>query len=81
MKTRTLARPVVLLLSNGLTHAYFQLNPDSTAPPVPGPHDFGRPEVFVPQKVRAKRRLLALAAVLAVAGILSTVYLVYRITS
>jgi hypothetical protein len=67
MKTRTLARPVVIMLSNGYMHAYFQKHPDVAAPPPQvNPTDFGKPEVFVPQKVRAKRRLLILSALMAI---------------
>jgi hypothetical protein len=58
MKTRTLARPVVIMLSNGFMHAYFQKHPDETAPPPRvTPTDFGKPEDFVPQKVRAKKNV------------------------
>src|SRR5205807_1992841 len=54
MPTRTLARPVVLLLSYGYMHAYFQQQPDESAPPpAEVVSDFGRPEVFVPQKTPA----------------------------
>jgi hypothetical protein len=57
MKTRTLCRPVVLLLSNGFMHGYLQCHPESAAPPPSDvTFDFGRPQVFVPQKVRAKQR-------------------------
>jgi hypothetical protein len=63
MKTRTLARPVVLLLSYGFMHAYFQQHPEEQAPPpAQERYDFGEPEVFVPQKVRALKRFKALAA-------------------
>src|SRR5262249_47514715 len=62
-KTRTLARPVVLLLSHGYMHAYFQQHPDEAAPPpAMETKDFGVPETFVPQKVIAKKRLKLLAA-------------------
>jgi hypothetical protein len=75
MKTRTLARPVVLLLSNGLMQSYFQRHPDVTAPPPRAePPDYGAPERFEPQKVRALRRFRALvagAAAAAVAGLLA----------
>jgi hypothetical protein len=51
MPTRTLARPVVLLLSNGFMHAWFQKNPDVLAPPPDQETlDYGVPEEFVPQK-------------------------------
>lgn len=70
MPTRSLARPVALLLSYGWMHAYFQQHPAEQAPPAAiTAVDFGRPEVFVPQKVRAKRRFLLLAASLAAAMI------------
>jgi hypothetical protein len=63
MPTRTLARPVVLLLSFGFMQAWFRKNPAAMAPaPAVQTSDFGRPEVFVPQKVRAKKRFVMLAA-------------------
>jgi hypothetical protein len=74
MKTRTLARPVALLLSYGFSRAYFIRCPEAAAPPPAGEHDFGRPEVFVPQKARAKKRFVLLVgafAVLLVLGVIS----------
>jgi hypothetical protein len=69
MKTRALARPVVLLLSNGLMHSYFQQHPEVTAPaPRTVPEDYGSPERFLPQKIRAIRRFRALIAVAAAAA-------------
>jgi hypothetical protein len=63
MPTRTLARPVVLMLSFGFMQAWFRKHPDAAAPaPAVKPTDFGRPTVFVPQKVRARRRFMLLAA-------------------
>ena len=60
-KTRAFARPVVLLLSNGLMQLGRRAIRDR-----PRPCDqlerFGSPERFVPQKTIAKRRLLALGA-------------------
>jgi hypothetical protein len=77
MKTRTLARPVILLLSHGFMHAYFRRHPDEAAPPPVGDYkDFGKPEVFVPQKVRAKKRFVLLAGAAAVAGVLALLALV-----
>ena len=76
MPTRTLCRPVVLLLSHGFQRAYFLRHPDECAPPPSQtPTDFGRPGVFVPQKARAKKRLLLLAgafAALVVLGVICT---------
>ncbi len=77
MPTRTLCRPVVLLLSNGLMHAYFQKHLGEAAPAGPRPEqDFGRPEVFVPQKVRAKKRLVFIAVLCAVLGLCGLVFAV-----
>ena len=60
-KTRALARPVVLLLSNGLMQLGRRAILDR---PRPSDHlaRFGSPERFVPQKAIAKKRLLALGA-------------------
>jgi hypothetical protein len=75
MPTRTLCRPVVLLLSYGFQRAYFLRHPDeSVPPPSQTPMDFGRPEAFVPQKVRAKKRLVVLAGALAALLILGFIY-------
>jgi YetA-like protein len=72
MPTRTLARPVVLLLGNGYMHAYYQNHPEH-ASPVPHHHDFdfGAPESFVPQKVRVLRKLKTLAAAGAILALLA----------
>lgn len=75
MPTRTLARPVVLLLSYGYMHAYFQKNPNESGPAPPSVLDFGKPEVFVPQKVRALQRFKILAAAGFAVGGLGIVYL------
>jgi hypothetical protein len=75
MPTRTLARPVVLLLSYGYMHAYFQKNPNESAPAPPPGLDFGKPEVFVPQKVRALWRFKFVAVTGAAVGGLVFVYL------
>ena len=70
--TRTLARPVVLLLSLGYTHAHVRKHPETAAPPpAVAATDFGRPERFVPQKAKAVRRAKLLAAGGAVAGLLA----------
>jgi hypothetical protein len=59
-ETRTLARPVVLLLTNGLMH----LSDDAVAAAPEGDAEpvFDPPARFVPQKEAAKRRLLHGAA-------------------
>jgi hypothetical protein len=69
MPTRTLARPVVLLLVNGLLHAETRRGLGVRAPrPDVEPADFGRPRAFIPQKARAKRRLALLATTAAAVG-------------
>jgi hypothetical protein len=59
--------------------AYFQQHPEIAAPlPAERLASFGRPEIFVPQKVRAKSRFLIVATVAALGAILSTGYLLSR---
>ena len=66
--TRTLARPMVLLLSNGFMYAGGRAAVErGPGPPVPAAQ-FGDPIRFVPQKTIAKKRLLILAA----AGVATT---------
>jgi hypothetical protein len=67
METRTLARPVILLMAFGWSHAAFDERtlPSPVVPPLV--EDFGRPAVFVPQKVRAFRRAAVAAGAVAVA--------------
>jgi hypothetical protein len=61
MPTRTLTRPMVLLLSHGFMHGYLQRHPPAATPGA-ARGDFGQPAVFEPQKVRAKKRLVILVA-------------------
>ena len=74
MKTKSLCRPVVLMLSHGWSRNWFRKHPDDRRPlPKVDQMDFGRPTVFVPQKVVAKARAKKLAAggaLLAMAGII-----------
>ncbi|MFM8271873.1 MAG: hypothetical protein ACKODX_06005 [Gemmata sp.] len=78
--TRTLARPVVLLLSLGYMRAHFQLRPEETAPaPKGGAQDFGKPEVFIPQKALAKKRAKLLVMAGAGLGALGFVALAARL--
>jgi len=68
MPTRTLARPVVILLTNGFMHAFFQQHSDVTAPPPVWTDSFGARELFVPQKTIALQRAASISA-LALAGL------------
>jgi hypothetical protein len=82
MPTRHLCRPVVLLLSHGYQQAWFEKNPHFRAPqPTNKPESFGKPMRFVPQKVRAVRRLkqIIVASVgLLLIGSVYAVYYLYR---
>jgi hypothetical protein len=79
MKTRTLTRPVVLLLTNGFMHAWFQQANQSnqtTKIIAPKPQNeplaqYGDPEIFIPQRVRAIKRAKLLAGVGAAAAVVA----------
>jgi len=79
LPTRTFARPVVILLTNGLMHAYFQKHPELTAP-APGQDgsNFGEPQSFVPQRILALRRFRLIAGAAAVAAVAIAAWLVMR---
>ncbi|MDP7032264.1 MAG: hypothetical protein QF904_08210 [Gemmatimonadota bacterium] len=69
--TRGYARPVILLMKNGLMHPWWRLHPDVHRPQGLTTGPFGEPEQFVPQKTRALRKLrwiAAAGAVLLLAG-------------
>lgn len=80
MPTRTLTRPLVLLLSHGTLHGWVRrYGLGDPAPPggVSQGTAFGSPACFVTQKQRVKRRLAAVAAAGLVAlaiGLLSVLY-------
>jgi len=59
--TRALARPVVLLLSNGFMRAANR-PPEVRPAPLCAGGDYGLPSTFIPQKARAKLRLRQSAA-------------------
>jgi hypothetical protein len=65
METRTFTRPLVLLLGNGYSRAWFT-RVEPVYPEPRSPQEFGRPTEFTPQKVIARRRVtrLAMAALL-----------------
>jgi uncharacterized SAM-binding protein YcdF (DUF218 family) len=62
MPTRSLARPVIILSTSGRLHSWTRAHQDSQAP-VPAMVEYGRPQKFVPQRARAKRRAAALGIV------------------
>jgi hypothetical protein len=56
--TRTLTRPLVILLAAAWPHTWFLHHPGATLPaPESGGEDFGAPVPFVSQKARVKARL------------------------
>jgi hypothetical protein len=65
MPTRSLARPVVILLSHGFSRAWFHANPYAAAPPAAQPVEFPPQLPFVPQKARALARAKLLAGAVA----------------
>jgi hypothetical protein len=71
--TKSLCRPVVLMLNFGWSRAWWQANPSAIAP-VPAvsvrPEEFGPWRMFVPQKVIAVKRAKRLAAVGLAGGML-----------
>lgn len=78
MKTRALARPVVLLLSNGFAQAWFQQHTAIAAPRPARPLGrVGPPRAFIPQRNRAKRRAVMVAAAGALAGLLGAAALIW----
>jgi len=78
MPTRTLARPVIVLLSSGLVQPWFAVNPNAVAEPRERPARTFPPHMpFVPQKQIAKKRLVALAGVGGAAGLAAVAALVW----
>jgi hypothetical protein len=48
-ETKTLTRPLILLMTNTLMQTYFHHHPDEAAPQVECDYDFGQPQQFKPQ--------------------------------
>jgi hypothetical protein len=69
MKTRTLTRPLVLLLSHGFMPQFMSRHATSLEAPPSGGHVPTRPLVFVPQKARAKKRFVVGAGLAGLSGI------------
>jgi hypothetical protein len=61
MQTRTLTRPVVLMLTNGYMYRFMRTR--DVEVPSPGTLDFGLPSRFVPQRVIALQRLVRIALI------------------
>jgi hypothetical protein len=75
MPTHTFARPVVLLLSNGMLHGWMSAHAGVRKPSARRPASFPAFQAFVPQKPRAMRRAMILAAAGASAVTVSAIYL------
>ena len=78
METRTLCRPVVLLLSHGWMHNWFRLHPEEVRSVPIQTFDFGEPEEFVPQKVIAIKRAKMIALGLLISGITLLVWRIFH---
>jgi hypothetical protein len=77
MPTKTLCRPVVLLMSHGWMQAWFAQHLDETRPaPKVERVDFGKPTVFVPQKTIALKRAMKLFVVGLIGGVVLFVALI-----
>jgi hypothetical protein len=80
--TRTYARPIIVLLSSGLLHAWFDRHPQLSVAKdgPPAAHViFPSREFFVPQKARAKRRLVMIAAAAGFAAAAGAIALIVRL--
>ena len=76
MPTKTLCRPVVLLLRFGWSRFWHRKHPEDTRPePQTAVVTFAPKEAFVPQKVGAVKRAKLLAAATALLGLLAAVAL------
>lgn len=78
MPTRTLCRPVVLLLNYGFAHDWFKKHPDARMPILSSQKfDYGKPLAFVPQKQIAIRRaklIIVAGGVLFLLAVSSLIY-------
>jgi hypothetical protein len=82
MPTRTLARPVIVLLSSGLVLPWLADHPDASAPPPAEPVAAFPPQrPFLPQKTIATRRALGLAAVAGLGIAAGLTALIWRVLS
>jgi hypothetical protein len=81
MPTRTLARPVIVLLSSGLLLPWMTTMPDASLPAGEPAADFGAPTSFVPQREIAIRRAKLLAALGGVVILAGLAGLIWWVTS
>ncbi len=81
LPTRTLTRPVVLLLSHGLAEPWLVRHPDAARPAPRTTEPFPPPLAFEPKRARAIRRACILAALAAALAVGTLVLLVSRATA
>ena len=80
LPTKTLCRPVVLMLGHGWMQNWFAQHPDDARPaPAIAVTDFGRRTVFVPQKAIAMKRAKRLAAVGLLIGLVCIVAILWSL--
>ena len=82
--TKSLCRPVVLMLNFGWSHAWWQRHPDTSAPEPAVPvsaADFGEWRMFVPQRSIAVRRAKRIAVAGVAAGVAGLAGLVWWLVS
>ncbi|MFO0813518.1 MAG: hypothetical protein U0796_09880 [Gemmatales bacterium] len=77
LPTRTLCRPVVLMLNYGFAHAWHKQNPYAKAATPDTTADFGQPTLFIPQKEIAIRRAKRIIAAFGVIMLLTLLALAY----
>jgi hypothetical protein len=79
-ETRTLARPMVLLLSQGWTHAWFRGNPElPTRISSTRPSQFAALVPFIPQKALALRRAKKIALVCVTLALIATAAILWHL--
>ena len=61
-ETKTLTRPLVMMMSYGIMHSFFQNHPKTHVPCLPQNEDFGQPNIFRPQRAIAVARAKAIIA-------------------
>src|SRR5690606_21043355 len=69
MPTRSLARPVIVLLTSGAHHNWSLTRPDTALPRPETEPDYGQPAVFVAQRTIAERRAKIIAVIAGAAGL------------
>jgi hypothetical protein len=79
MPTRSLCRPVVLMLNFGYMHAWFKQHPDASFPqPATNSPEFGTPSIFVPQKTIALRRAKRIVVIGSICLLAGFIFVAYR---